>query len=112
MILSILIMTVGVGWLLTALDYAPGINWIVTLSLGVLGFLIFIISGGVDKLSIVLGPFFLISSFLSILRQTGRLRADIEVPILVILIGALLLVAQMTFIRLPQWVVASSPDDG
>ncbi len=39
LILAILIITVGVGWLLTARGYAPGINWIWTLGLGVIGVL-------------------------------------------------------------------------
>lgn len=110
LILSILIITVGVGWLLTAKGFGPGINWIWTLGLGVLGILTFILSGGLDKLSVILGPFFLVGSVLSILRQTGRLVLDTEVPVLVILIGVLLLIAQMQFVPLPSWFV-STPGD-
>lgn len=104
LILAILIITVGVGWLLTAWGYAPGINWIWTLGLGVIGVLTFILSGGIDKLSIVIGPFFLVGSMLSVLRQTERLKIDIELPILVILIGVLIFIAQLRIIPLPKWV--------
>jgi hypothetical protein len=94
--------------LLTVRGYGPGINWIWTLGLGVVGVFTFVLSGGVDKLSIVFGPFFLVGSLLSILRQTGRLNLDVEVPILVILVGVLLLLAQMPFVPLPKWFVPSS----
>jgi len=104
LILAILIITVGVGWLLTAWGYAPGINWIWTLGLGVIGVLTFVLSGGIDKLSIVIGPFFLVGSMLSVLRQTERLSIDLELPILVILICVLIFIAQLSIVPLPNWV--------
>jgi hypothetical protein len=103
--LSILIITVGVGWLLTAQGFGPGVNWVWTLGLGVVGILTFIISGGLDKFSAVVGPFFLVSSVLSILRQTGHLAAETEVPVLVIAVGVLMLVAQMRWVPVPKWLV-------
>jgi len=109
LVLSILIITVGVGWLLTAKGYGPGINWIWTLGLGVAGVLTFVVSGGVDKLSVVVGPCFLVGSVLSILRQTGNLDADIEIPIFVILIGVLIMIAQMSNIPLPRWYEPPKP---
>lgn len=104
-VLSILIITVGVGWLLSARGIGPGIDWVWTLGLGVIGFLTFILSGGVDKLSIVLGPFFLVSSVLSVLRQTQRLKLDTEMPVLVILVGVLLMIAQTRLIPQPSWII-------
>ncbi len=103
--LSIVIITVGVGWLLTSLGFGPGINWVWTLGLGVVGIFAFILSSGLDKVSVILGPFFLISSILSILRQTGHLGTDTEIPILVIVVGVLLLIAQMPFIPIPKWFI-------
>ena len=102
--LSLLIISVGVGWLLTSQGYVPGINWIWTLGLGVIGILTFILSGGLDKASVVIGPFFLVSSVLSILRQSGHLDMNAEVPILVILIGVLLFIAQLRVIPSPKWL--------
>ena len=108
--LSLLIITVGVGWLLTSQGYGPGINWVWTLGLGVIGILTFILSGGIDKASVVVGPFFLVGSLLSIFRQSGHLNVDAEIPILVILIGVLLFVAQMQFVPAPCWLEPLSAD--
>ena len=83
LVIPVLIIAVGVGWLLTAQGYAPGVNWIWILGLGVVGILTFVLSKGFDKVSVVLGPFFLLASLLSVLRQTGRLSLDIEMPVLV-----------------------------
>lgn len=104
-VLALLIITVGGGWLLTTLAVAPGINWILTLSLGMIGVLAFVVSGGIDKVSIIVGPFFLIGSVLSILRQSRLLTIDIEVPICVIVIGVLMLIAQLRVIPVPKWFV-------
>jgi hypothetical protein len=106
LIIPILIIVVGVGWLLTAQGFVPGINWVWTLGLGVIGILTFVVSKGFDKVSVVIGPFFLLASLLSALRQTSQLSLDIEVPILVISIGVLLLVAQLHAIPQPDWFVA------
>jgi hypothetical protein len=109
LVVPILIIAVGVGWLLTAQGFGPGINWIWTLGLGVIGILVFAVSRGFDKVSVVLGPFFLLASLLSVLRQTGQLSLDIEVPVLFITIGILLLVAQLPVIPKPAWYVELPP---
>jgi hypothetical protein len=101
-IFPILVIVVGVGWLLTAQGIAPGINWVWTLGLGVIGLLAILVSG-IDKVSVVLGPFFILASILSVARQQGYLKLDTEVPILVISIGVLLLIARLPAIPLPKW---------
>jgi hypothetical protein len=101
--LPLLLITVGTGWLLTTMGVAPGVNWVWTLGLAVVGLATFVI-GGFDKVTIVLGPFMIIASCLSLLRQTGRLERDIEIPILVILSGVLILVARMPAVPLPKWI--------
>jgi hypothetical protein len=106
--IPILIIAVGLGWLLTAQGFGPGINWVWTLGLGVVGILTFLLSG-LDKVSVVLGPFFLLASLLSVLRQTGNLTLDIEVPLLVISIGVLLLFAQIPAIPKPRWLLPATP---
>src|SRR5262249_55567418 len=77
------------------------------LGLGVVGILTFVLSKGLDKVSVVLGPFFLLASLLSILRQTGNVSLDIEVPVLVISVGVLLLAAQLPAIPKPDWYLDS-----
>ena len=108
-IIPILIIIVGMGWLLTARGYGPGINWIWALGLGVIGILTFVLASGIDKVSVVVGPFFLFASILSILRQTGYLALEMEVPILVISIGILMLVAQFPGIPKPKWQEELTP---
>ena len=104
LILPLLIIGIGTGWLLTTLGIVPGINWIWTLGLAVVGVLSFAVSG-IDKSTVLIGPFFIIASCLSVLRQTGRITLDVEVPTLVIVIGILLLVARSKAIPLPDWMV-------
>jgi hypothetical protein len=103
--LSLLIMAVGLGWLLAALGVGPGINWAWILGMGTVGILTFVVSGGVDKASIVLGPFLLVASLTSILRQAGVMSFDVEVPVLVIVFGGLMLLSQWSRIRVPIWYV-------
>ncbi|WP_148075557.1 hypothetical protein [Bythopirellula goksoeyrii] len=107
LLFPILLITVGTGWLLTTLGVAPGIDWVWTLGLAVVGLLTFVV-GGIDKVTVVIGPFLILASCLSILRQTGRLHFDIEVPILVIITGILVLVARMPSIPLPKWIIQES----
>jgi hypothetical protein len=102
--LSILIIAVGVGWLLTAQGFGAGVDWLWTILLGTVGVLTFVLSGGVDKVSVVIGPFFLVTSVLSILRQRQMISVDVEIPIMVILIGVLLFFAQMGFVPAPGWL--------
>jgi len=110
LVLSVVVITLGVGWLLTVQGFGPDINWIWTLGLAVVGILAFVLSGGLDKVSVIIGPFFLVASVLSVLRQTRALATDVEVPVLVIVVGVLLFIAQMRFIPPPKWLAASLPD--
>lgn len=102
MAIAILIITVGLGWLLTTLGVGSSIHWVWTMGLAVTGALVFLVSG-IDKVSVVVGPFLIIASMLSILRQQELLRVDVELPILVMLTGALLLIAGMKGIPAPKW---------
>lgn len=103
LVVPILLITVGVGWLLTTLGIAPGIDWVWTLGIAVAGLLAFV-AGGFDKVTFIVGTFFLITSFLSVLRQTQRITIDVEIPILVIAAGVLLLAARHPAIPIPQWL--------
>lgn len=106
----LLLIVVGTGWMLSVLGVAPDIDWVWTLGLAAVGLLTFA-AGGFDKVTVVVGQFFIVASCLSILRQTGRLDLDIEIPILVIAAGLLLLVARSSAIPVPQWIIydLSSP---
>ena len=103
----VLIITLGLGWLLTVNNLMPGVNWIWVLGLAVTGVLILTV-GGVDKVTLVVGPFLISATFFSLLRQTGRISVDTEVPTLVIVFGVLMLLAKLLPIPVPKWIVEPS----
>ncbi|MCR9232859.1 hypothetical protein [Gimesia chilikensis] len=107
LVIPLLIIAIGTGWLLTTLNIVPGLNWIWILGLAITGLTSFAVSG-IDKSSVLIGPFFLIASTLSVLRQIGYVTFNIEIPILVIVIGCLLLIARSPSIPLPKWMVFDS----
>lgn len=102
LVIPILLIALGTGWLLTTLGVMPGVDWIWTIGLAALGLMTFVVSG-FDKVTLVIGPFLIAASALSLLRQTGRLHLDTEIPILVILAGVLLLLIRSPMIPAPKW---------
>ena len=107
LILPVLVITVGAGWLLTTLGVAPGIDWIWTLGLAVVGLSAFA-AAGLDKVTVVVGPFLVAASGLSLLRQAGRLPLDVELPVLLIVSGVLLLVSRSPAVPAPAWIAPQS----
>jgi hypothetical protein len=103
LITPILIITIGVGWLLSTMGVMPAVSWVWTLGLAVAGILSFVTAGW-NKLTVVVGPLLLAASLFSLLRQTGRLMFAQEIPILTILLGVLLLVARSKKIPMPAWI--------
>jgi hypothetical protein len=103
LIVPLLLIVLGTGWLLTALGIMPRVDWVWTLAVAAIGVLALVI-GGIDKVTVVVGPFFILASCLSLLRQTGRMSINIEVPVLVIAAGVLLLLARMPAIPAPSWL--------
>jgi len=104
LVVPILMIAVGVGWLLSTLQIIPEINWLWTAGLAAAGLLPFAL-GGLDKVNIVVGPWFLSASVLSVLRQSGKLSFDVEVPILVIIGGLLMIVARSPAFPSPNWLI-------
>ncbi len=100
---AILIIAIGVAWLLNVYGVMPGVNWIWTGSLGVAGALI-LAFGGLNQLTVIVGPFLIAGSILSILRQVGRVSIDVEVPVLVICFGVLLLISYALRLPLPAYL--------
>jgi len=103
LVLSIFIITIGLGDLMTTLGFFPGVDWVWSLALAIVGILVIVLSGGFDKVSAVVGPFLILASVLSILRQMGHLDPKVEASLIVILIGVLLLVSQTSLIPPPRW---------
>ena len=100
-ILAVLVIALGIAWLLNTLEIIPGVNWLWSGGLGVAGIL-FLVARGIDKFTFVIGSFLLTSSVCSILRQTGRLRPNIELPILFIIFGVLILVSMLLPLHTPE----------
>jgi hypothetical protein len=100
-VISMLVIALGVAWLLNTLNIIASVDWVWTLGLAVAGILI-IALGERSKLTFVIGPFLVISSIFSVLRQTGRIRVNIEFPILFIVLGLLMLIAHLIYGSLPR----------
>jgi hypothetical protein len=99
----ILITTIGVGWLLTVHGVLPGVQWAWVLSLAMLGVLV--LFWGIDKVSAVVGPSLIAGSFLSILRQSGWISIDTEIPLLTIVLGSFWTLAYLLPLPAPTWFV-------
>lgn len=108
--LALLVIALGIAWLLNTLNVIPGVDWLWSGGLGVAGIL-FLLGRGVDKLSFVIGSFLLISSLCSILRQTGRLRPNIEMPVLFIIFGVLILISILLPLPTPEVFRDEEPRD-
>jgi hypothetical protein len=101
LVVPLLTILVGVTWLLNVLGIMPGVDWMWTVGLAAAGMFTLIL-GGLNKLTVVTGPFLLVGSVCSLLRQTGRLAVDREIPILVIVLGVLMLVSQLSNLPVPE----------
>ena len=105
---ALLLISVGIGWLLTTSGVIPGVNWVWVLGLAVVGFLVLFI-GGIDKVTAIVGPFLMISTIFSLLRQSGHLSADTEVPCLLIVAGTLALIVYFLPLSAPDWLENPQP---
>ena len=95
LIVPVLTILVGISWLLNSLGIMPGVDWIWTIGLAVTG-IICILTGGKNKLSYVTGPFLLVASMSSFLRQSGKISIDLEIPLLITVFGILMLIFQIS----------------
>jgi len=107
LVVPVLIIAVGIGWLLTTLGVVPNVLWVWTLGLAASGLLTFV-TNGLNKFSVLVGPMLLLASLFSLLRQTGRMSIDHEIPLLTIAFGVLLLIARGSLIPSPDWIQESS----
>ena len=101
LVVPVLVIVLGVTWLLNILKVLPGVDWIWTVGLAAVGVLTLLV-GGINKLTVVVGPFLMVGSICSLLRQLDVLPIDREIPILTIVLGMLMLVAQMLSLPTPE----------
>ena len=97
----VLVILVGVAWLLNAEKLISGVDWVWTIGLAAAG-ISTLLFGGCNRLTMVIGPFLLIASVTSILRQTGVLSTDIEIPVLTIVLGVLWLITSLLKLPVPR----------
>ncbi len=103
-VFSLLLITVGTGWLLSVLNIIPQVNWAWTLGLAAIGRVRFSLVG-LRQVQRGRGPVLHCGKRLSVLRQTGRIAPNIETPVLVIAAGLLTLAAQSRLVPRPTWIV-------
>lgn len=103
LILGLLLVALGGGWLLGSLGFFPSVDWAWSLGLAAIGILAVLLSG-FDKVSFVVAGFFGLSSVLSVLRQMGIVRTEVEFPSLVLAAGFLLIAARSSAIPMPRWL--------
>lgn len=103
LIAPLLMISLGAGWLMTAMGFIPSIDWIWTVGIATVGVLCFAVDG-FNKFTVVGGGFALATSLLSVARQTGSISLNIEVPVLVIIAGVLMLIARFEWIPMPKWI--------
>jgi len=103
LILGSLLVALGGGWLLGSLGFIPSVDWAWSLGLAAIGILSIVLSG-FDKVSFVAAGFFGLASVLSVLRQTGLVNVEVEIPMLVLAAGLLLIAARSKAIPMPRWI--------
>ncbi len=102
-------MTLGIGSFLNVQNIVPQVDWIFTLLLGMLGILTPFVFG-FDKVTFVLGPFLMIATVFSLLRQLGYVSSSTEITLLVIIVGVLMLLSRFLPVPVPRWFLRE-PDE-
>jgi hypothetical protein len=97
----IIVVILGVSWLLNTWDVVAGVNWVLTIGLATAGVCVPVVVG-IDKLTVVAGPFLITVSVCRFLAVVGRLGTSVEKPIYVIILGCLLLLVQSARIPAPS----------
>jgi len=100
LVVPVFVIAIGVSWLLNALGVMPQVDWLWPIGLAVAGVLTLYV-GKLDKLTFTVGPTLLVASVTSFLRETGRLKLDLELPILTIVLGSLMLLGRFLKLRTP-----------
>ncbi len=106
--ISLLIIALGVAWLLNVTKVIPRVDWVWVMGLGVSGILLLAFAQ-MDRFNFVIGVSLIVSSILSVMRQTGRLVINIEAPVLFITVGILLFLSQLLPLPAPGESVKKQP---
>src|SRR5256885_1980441 len=96
-VIGLVIIAIGLAWLLNAMHIFVGVGWLWTLLLLGSGVLT-LAWPKLNKLSFLAGTCLVIGSVFSILRQSGWISVEVEVPLMVVIFGVLFIVAQLPMI--------------
>lgn len=99
LVIPVLLMAFGIGWLLNGLELLPGVDWGWSIGLAACG-VITLVAVGINRRSVVVSGFLVVASVLSIARQQYNMPIKVEVPLLVITLGVLMLIG--TLAKLPE----------
>ncbi|HMA32567.1 MAG TPA: hypothetical protein VKT00_12200 [Casimicrobiaceae bacterium] len=97
--LPVTLIVVGAGWLLWEYRLFPDVDWIIALCF-VAGGVAVIVIDGINKNSVVVGPFLIAVGVAWLLHDQYWVRWRIIVPAMLVLLGALMLVARSP--RIPE----------
>jgi hypothetical protein len=104
--LPVTLIAVGLGWLLWEFRLFPDVDWIISLAFVAAGVAVMAIDG-VNKNSIVLGPFLIAIGAAWLLHDRYGTHWRYIIPVMLVLLGVLMLVA-----RNPQIPERRSNADG
>jgi hypothetical protein len=97
--LPVALIVVGLGWLLWEFRLFPDLDWIIALGFVIGGVLVLVIDG-INKNSIVLGPFLVGIGVAWFVHDRYFMPWRVMIPGLLVLLGLLMLVARST--RIPE----------
>ena len=106
----VIVVVLGVSWLLDTWNVAANVNWVPTVGLATAGACVLVV-GGIDKLTVVVGPFLIAVSVCRSLSRIGSLAERVEMPVYVIILGCLLLLVQVAKIPTPGILTREYWDD-
>jgi hypothetical protein len=91
--LPVTLIVVGLGWLLWEYRLFPDVDWIISLGFVVGGIAVLAIDG-VNKNSVVIGPFLIAIGIAWVLHDQYRTTWRFIVPVMLVLLGVLMLIAR------------------
>jgi hypothetical protein len=105
--LPITLIVVGSAWLLWYFRLFPDIDWIIAAALALGGIAILFLDG-ITKNSVVTGPFLIASGVAWALHDRRNVTWFVLLPMLLILLGALMLIARRA--NIPERRAGRAPD--
>ena len=107
--MPIALIVVGMAWLLDEAQLFPEVSWLWVFSLVAVGVALLLVDG-INKSSVVTGPMLIGTGITTFMRQKYGLGLQIQLPLLMVLLGGLLLLARSPAI--PEQREPGRPKDG